>query len=169
MRRPFLPVLIVILISAVGIFFALTYKIPEVQVFQMYQHLDQEIVTCEKQNTNTLEDNLNALQASVSSLISAGQTYDGSADLTELFESFNTQYNMLKQYNESVATCISSAIEKTNFEQIEKVIKKLPTDLQTLGHDMTSLQKERTTKLTALEAQLSSLVDTLSNFEEMFY
>lgn len=51
MRRPFLPVLIVILISAVGIFFALTYKIPEVQVFQMYQHLDQEIVTCEKQNT----------------------------------------------------------------------------------------------------------------------
>ena len=118
MRRPFLPVLIVILISAVGIFFALTYKIPEVQVFQMYQHLDQEIVTCEKQNTNTLEDNLNALQASVSSLISAGQTYDGSADLTELFESFNTQYNMLKQYNESVATCISSAIEKTNFEQI---------------------------------------------------
>lgn len=48
------------------------------------------------------------------------QTYDGSADLTELFESFNTQYNMLKQYNESVATCISSAIEKTNFEQIEK-------------------------------------------------
>lgn len=169
MRRPFLPVLIVIIISAVGIFFALTYKIPEVQVFQLYQNLDQEIVTCEKQNTSTLEENLNALQASVSGLISAGQTYDGSADLTELFDSFNTQYKMLKQYNESVATCISSAIEKTNFDEIEKVIKKLPADLQTLGSEMTSLQQERTTKLTTLEGQISSLVDTLSNFEEMFY
>lgn len=169
MRRPFLPVLFIIIIVAVGIFFASTYKIPEVHVFQFYQDLDQEIVTCEKQNPNTLEDNLNALQTAVSGLISAGQTYDGSADLSELFTSFNTQYDMLKQYNDSVATCISSAIEKTNFESIEKVIKKLPESLQTLGNDMTELQQVRTTKLKSLEEQLAALVTTLSTFEEMFY
>lgn len=169
MRRPFIPALIIMIIAALGIFFAFTYKIPEVQVFQFYQNLDQEIVTCEKQNTSTLEENLNVLQSSVSSLISAGQTYDGSTDLTELFDSFNKQYDMLKQYNESVAVCISSAIEKTNFESIEKVIKKLPEGLQTLGNEMTTLQQERTTKLTALEEQLSSLVSTLSTFETMFY
>ena len=169
MRRPFLPVLIIIIISAIGIFFALNYKIPEVYVFQFYQDLDQEIVTCEKQNTNTLEENLNALQYSVSSLISAGQTYDGTEDLTELFDEYNKQYEMLKQYNESVATCISNAIEQTSFDRIEKVISKLPADLQTLGREMTTLQQERTAKLTALEEQLVSLVKTLENFEEMFY
>lgn len=169
MRRPILPLLIIIIISAIGIFFALTYKVPEVHVFQFYQDLDQEIVTCEKQNKNTLEENLNALQYSVSSLISAGQTYDGTEDLTELFDEYNKQYDMLKQYNESVATCISSTIEDTNFEHIEKVINKLPADLQTLAREMTTLQQERTVKLKALVEQLNSLVTTLENFEDMFY
>lgn len=169
MRRSFLPLLIIIIISAIGIFFALTYKVPEVYVYQFYQDVDQEIVTCEKQNKNTLEENLNALQYSVSSLISKGQTYDGTEDLTELFTDFNKQYEMLKQYDESVATCISNVIEDTNFDRIEKVINKLPADLQTLGRDMTTLQQDRTVKLKALVEQLNSLTKTLEDFEDMFY
>ena len=123
MRRSFLPTIIIVIIAALGIFFSLTYKIPEVHVFQDFQNLDQEIVTCEKQNTSTLEENLNALQLSVSDLISAGQTYDGTTDLSDSFATFNEQYNMLKSYTESVSVCISSAIEKTDFEKINKVLK----------------------------------------------
>ena len=152
MRRPILPITIIIIIAALGIFFSFTYKIPEIQVFQDFQNLDQEILTCEKQNTNTLEENLNA-----------GQTYDGTADLSDSFKTFNEQYNMLKNYTESVSPCMSSAIEKTDFETINKVLTKLPEQLTTLGSEMTALQQERTTKLTNLTVQ------TLSKFEDMFY
>lgn len=169
MRRSFLPTIIIVIIAALGIFFSLTYKIPEVHVFQDFQNLDQEIVTCEKQNTSTLEENLNALQLSVSDLISAGQTYDGTTDLSDSFATFNEQYNMLKSYTESVSVCISSAIEKTDFEKINKVLTKLPEELKALGTEMTTLQQERTTKLTTLKSQLDSLVSTLSTFEDMFY
>lgn len=169
MRRSVLPITIIIIIAALGIFFSFTYKIPEIQVFQDFQNLDQEIVTCEKQNTNTLEENLNALQLAVNQLIIAGQTYDGTADLSDTFKTFNEQYSMLKNYTESVSACMSSAIEKTDFEKINKVLTKLPEQLMTIGTEMTSLQQERTTKLTNLTLQLDSLVETLSNFEDMFY
>lgn len=169
MRRSVLPITIIIIITALGIFFSFTYKIPEIQVFQNFQNLDQEIVTCEKQNTNTLEENLNVLQLAVNQLIIAGQTYDGTADLSDTFKTFNEQYNMLKNYTESVSPCMSSVIEKTDFEKINKVLTKLPEQLMTIGTDMTDLQQERTTKLTNLTLQLDSLVETLSNFEDMFY
>ena len=62
MRKPFLPFVIIGLIAAIGVFFALTYKFPEVEAFQFYQQIDQEIVTCEKKSPDTLETTLNALQ-----------------------------------------------------------------------------------------------------------
>ena len=97
MRKPFLPFVIIGLIATIGVFFALTYKFPEVEAFQFYQQIDQEIVTCEKKSPDTLETTLNALQSHVREIILVGQTYDGSQDVTELFTSFNAEYEVLKE------------------------------------------------------------------------
>ena len=110
MRKPFLPFVIIGLIATIGVFFALTYKFPEVEAFQFYQ----QIVTCEKKSPDTLETTLNALQSHVREIILVGQTYDGSQDVTELFTSFNAEYEVLKDYTANVVTCMNSQLEEVN-------------------------------------------------------
>ncbi len=169
MRKPFLPLVIIGLIAAVGVFFALTYKFPEVEAFQFYQKIDQNIVTCEKKSPDTLETILNALQSHVREVILVGQTYDGSQDVTELFKPFNAQYEELKEYTSNVVICMNSELEGINFDKINSTLSKLPENLASLGKQMSVLQQTRTEKLTALNNELDVLVQALTNFEEMFY
>lgn len=169
MRKPFLPVVIIGLIAAVGVFFALTYKFPEVEVFQFYQNIDQTIVTCEKKSPDTLETTLNAIQSNVREVILVGQTYDGSQDVTELFTPFNAEYERLKEYIANVVTCMNSELEGINFDKANSTLSKLPENLAALGKQMSVLQQARTEKLMALNKELDVLVEGLTNFEEMFY
>ena len=103
MRKPFRPFIIIGLIAAIGVFFGLTYKFPEIEVFQYYQNIDQQIITCENKSPETLETTLNTLQESIRNVISVGKTYDGKEDVTELFTSFNTAYEGLKKYTADVS------------------------------------------------------------------
>lgn len=169
MRKPFLPFVIIGLIATIGVFFALTYKFPEVEAFQFYQQIDQEIVTCEKKSPDTLETTLNALQSHVREIILVGQTYDGSQDVTELFTSFNAEYEVLKDYTANVVTCMNSQLEEVNFDKVESTLSKLLENLASLGKQMSVLQQARTEKLVALNAELEVLAKELTNFEEMFY
>lgn len=169
MRKPFLTLLIIGLIAAVGMYFALTYKFPEVEAFQFYQRIDQNIVSCEKKSPETLETNLNALQEAVRQLILAGQSYDGSQDVTELFAHFNDEYTVLKAYTSEVVTCMNSNLEQVNFDKVKSTLSKLPENLTTLGEQMLALQQTRTQKLVELNKELQVLSESLANFEEMFY
>lgn len=169
MRKSFLPLLIIGLIGAVGIYFGLTYKFPEVEAFQFYQRIDQNIISCEKKSPVTLEENLDALQQSTRQLILAGQTYDGSQDLTDLFADFNSEYEVLNGYTSEVVTCINHEVEQINFNKIESTLSKLPEDLSALADEMLVLQQARTEKLVELNTELQTLSESLANFEEMFY
>ena len=169
MRKSFLPLLIIGLIGAVGIYFALTYKFPEVEAFQFYQRIDQNIISCEKKSPVTLEENLDALQQSTRQLILAGQTYDGSQDLTDLFADFNSEYEVLNGYTSEVVTCINHEVGQINFNKMESTLSKLPEDLSALADEMLVLQQARTEKLVELNTELQTLAESLANFEEMFY
>lgn len=169
MRKSFLPLLIIGLIGAIGIYFALTYKFPEVEAFQFYQRIDQTIISCEKKSPVTLEENLDALQESTRQLILAGQTYDGSQDLNDLFSEFNSEYEVLNSYTSEVATCINHEVEQINFNKIESTLSKLPENLSALADQMLVLQQSRTEKLVELNTELQTLSESLANFEEMFY
>ena len=169
MRKSFLPLLIIGLIGAVGIYFGLTYKFPEVEAFQFYQRINQNIISCEKKSPVTLEENLDALQQSTRQLILAGQTYDGSQDLTDLFADFNSEYEVLNGYTSEVVTCINHEVEQINFNKIESTLSKLPEDLSALADEMLVLQQARTEKLVELNTELQTLSESLANFEEMFY
>ena len=169
MRKSFLPLLIIGLIGAVGIYFGLTYKFPEVEAFQFYQRIDQNIISCEKKSPVTLEENLDALQQSTRQLILAGQTYDGSQDLTDLFADFNSEYEVLNGYTSEVVTCINHEVEQINFNKMESTLSKLPEDLSALADEMLVLQQARTEKLVELNTELQTLSESLANFEEMFY
>ena len=169
MRKSFLPLLIIGLIGAVGIYFGLTYKFPEVEAFQFYQRIDQNIISCEKKSPVTLEENLDALQQSTRQLILAGQTYDGSQDLTDLFADFNSEYEVLNGYTSEVVTCINHEVEQINFNKRESTLSKLPEDLSALADEMLVLQQARTEKLVELNTELQTLSESLANFEEMFY
>lgn len=169
MRKSFLPLLIIGLIGAVGIYFGLTYKFPEVEAFQFYQRIDQNIISCEKKSPVTLEENLDALQQSTRQLILAGQTYDGSQDLTDLFADFNSEYEVLNGYTSEVVTCINHEVEQINFNKMESTLSKLPEDLSALADEMLVLQQARTEKLVELNTELQTLAESLANFEEMFY
>lgn len=169
MRKSFLPLLIIGLIGAVGIYFGLTYKFPEVEAFQFYQRIDQNIISCEKKSPVTLEENLDALQQSTRQLILAGQTYDGSQDLTDLFADFNSEYEVLNGYTSEVVTCINHEVGQINFNKMESTLSKLPEDLSALADEMLVLQQARTEKLVELNTELQTLSESLANFEEMFY
>lgn len=169
MRKSFLPLLIIGLIGAVGIYFGLTYKFPEVEAFQFYQRIDQNIISCEKKSPVTLEENLDALQQSTRQLILAGQTYDGSQDLTDLFADFNSEYEVLNGYTSEVVTCINHEVGQINFNKMESTLSKLPEDLSALADEMLVLQQARTEKLVELNTELQTLAESLANFEEMFY
>lgn len=169
MRKPFLPLLIIGLIAAVGMYFALTYKFPEVEAFQFYQRIDQNIVSCEKKSPETLEANLNALQEATRQLILTGQTYDGSQDVTEQLNNFNNEYEVLKGYTSEVVTCMNSDLEQINFDKAKSTLSKLPENLAALGEQMLVLQQTRTEKLVGLNKELQVLSESLANFEEMFY
>ena len=169
MRKSFLPLLIIGLIGAVGIYFGLTYKFPEVEAFQFYQRIDQNIISCEKKSPVTLEESLDALQQSTRQLILAGQTYDGSQDLTDLFADFNSEYEVLNGYTSEVVTCINHEVEQINFNKRESTLSKLPEDLSALADEMLVLQQARTEKLVELNTELQTLSESLANFEEMFY
>ncbi len=73
MRKPFRPFIIIGLIAAIGVFFGLTYKFPEIEVFQYYQNIDQEIITCENKSPETLETTLNTLQESIRQCYFSGE------------------------------------------------------------------------------------------------
>ena len=169
MRKSFLPLLIIGLIGAVGIYFGLTYKFPEVEAFQFYQRIDQNIISCEKKSPVTLEENLDALQQSTRQLILAGQTYDGSQDLTDLFADFNSEYEVFNGYTSEVVTCINHEVGQINFNKMESTLSKLPEDLSALADEMLVLQQARTEKLVELNTELQTLAESLANFEEMFY
>ncbi|HAX72586.1 MAG TPA: hypothetical protein DCY20_03555 [Firmicutes bacterium] len=168
MRR-LLPTITFVVVTALLLVFALTYDIPEIKVFKFFQDVDQKIITCEDQNKETLETTLEQLQFSVKELINIGQTYDGQTNVTTQFEEYETNYDAVKKYTESVSVCISKVIEETNFDKVEKKTKKLSPELLALANNMVELQQERTTKLADLKTKLDALVNALESFEEMFY
>ena len=169
MRKPFRPFIIIGLIAAIGVFFGLTYKFPEIEVFQYYQNIDQQIITCENKSPETLETTLNTLQESIRNVISVGKTYDGKEDVTELFTSFNAAYEGLKKYTANVVTCMNNNLEGIDFDKVNSTLSKLPENLSSLGEQMSTFQKTRTEKLTQLNNELTVLTESLTNFEEMFY
>ena len=169
MRKPFRPFIIIGLIAAIGVFFGLTYKFPEIEVFQYYQNIDQEIITCENKSPQTLETTLNTLQESIRNVISVGKTYDGKEDVTELFTSFNASYEGLKKYTANVVTCMNNNLEGIEFDKVNSTLSKLPENLSSLGEEMSTFQKTRTEKLIQLNNELTVLTEALTNFEEMFY
>ncbi|MEE0881295.1 MAG: hypothetical protein UIL36_06780, partial [Turicibacter sp.] len=169
MRKPFRPFIIIGLIAAIGVFFGLTYKFPEIEVFQYYQNIDQQIITCENKSPETLETTLNTLQESIRNVISVGKTYDGKEDVTELFTSFNAAYEGLKKYTANVVTCMNNNLEGIDFDKVNSTLSKLPENLSSLGEQMSTFQKTRTEKLIQLNNELTVLTEVLTNFEEMFY
>ena len=169
MRKPFLPFLIIGIITVAGVFFALTYKFPEIEAFQFYQKMDQELVNCEKKIPETLETTLNTLQVSINEIILVGKTYDGSQEVEELFSSFNSEFEVLKAYTTEVIPAMNEYIEKINFDKIDSTLSKLPENLASLATQMSSLQKTRIEKLVNLNSTVEELVVQLETFEEMFY
>ncbi|MGL4336546.1 MAG: hypothetical protein ACRCST_06600 [Turicibacter sp.] len=167
--RKSLPMIIIFGVAILLLGFSLTYDIPEVEAFQFFQNIDQKIATCENKNDQTLESTLEDLQLTVRELIVEGQTYNGQTDVSKLLEKYNTQYEQVKQYTQSVFVCISDVITETDFTKVEKTTKKLSPELVDLANEMVVLQQGRTSKLATLKDQLDNLVKTLDNFEEMFY
>lgn len=169
MRKSGVLFIILGLLTIVGIYFAVTYTFPEIEVLQFYQQIDEEIVSCEKKSDQTIEEILNELNKTVSQTIETGRTFDGSQSMDEIFNTFNEQYAVLKSYNEKVIPMMDEKIQKVNFDKIEKVASRLPENLSKLGQQLSILQQERIAALIDLNKEIKKLTEELAPFEDNFY
>lgn len=156
-------------IVAMGIYFAMTYKFPEIEVLQFYQRIDEEIISLEKKSPQTIEEILNELNKTTSQIIEIGRTYDGEEDMDELFSTFNAQYAELKAYRDDVIDAMNERLVKVKFNHINSVSSKLSKPLSTLGKQLSENQQKRIESLTLLNGEIDELMNKLESLQEMFY
>ncbi len=168
MRR-FLPTIIVVALIAAAGFLAFSYEIPEISVFQVFQDCDQALIEVNQQSEEPLETVLENLQVSVRDVITAGQTYDKKADVSEVFATYEKAYEDVKQYVESVLMPMIKVMEETEFDKVSRQLSHLSPELKTQAEELIQLQQGRITQLNALGDEIQNLVAGLESLETMFY
>ena len=156
-------------IVALGIYFAITYKFPEIEVLQFYQRIDEEIISLEKKSPQTIEEILSGINETTSQIIEIGRTYDGEKDMDELFSTFNAQYAELKAYRDDVICAMNERLAKVKFNHINSVSSKLSKPLSTLGKQLSEHQQSRIESLMLLNEEIEGLFTELESLQEMFY
>ncbi len=156
-------------IVALGIYFAITYKFPEIEVLQFYQRIDEEIISLEKKSPQTIEEILSGINETTSQIIEIGRTYDGEKDMDELFSTFNAQYAELKAYRDDVICAMNERLAKVKFNHINSVSSKLSKPLSTLGKQLSEHQQSRIESLMLLNEEIEGLFTELESLQHMFY
>ena len=92
MMKKLLSYAIFIIILIIGLMAAFSYQTPETKAYTQLNEVDSMIEKNLEVHDLSITQNLSELQATVTELITIGETYNDNTDMSAVFETFNTAY-----------------------------------------------------------------------------
>lgn len=165
MMKKLLPCVIFIIILMMGLMAAFSYQTPETKAYTQLNTVDSMIEKNLEVQDLSIAQNLNELQATVKELITIGETYTDSTDMSSMFETFNTAY----ERSQTLQTQLTDLMSKDITSKLTSKTDKLSAEQKELTEQAISLEKNRLEKLNGLLTELETINSNLSKVEEMFY
>lgn len=165
MMKKLLPCVIFIIILMMGLMAAFSYQTPETKAYTQLNTVDSMIEKNLEVQDLSIAQNLNELQATVKELITIGETYTDSTDMSSMFETFNTAY----ERSQTLQTQLTDLMSKDITSKLTSKTDKLSAEQKELTEQAISLEKNRLEKLNGLLTALETINSNLSKVEEMFY
>ena len=165
MMKKLLPCVIFIIILMMGLMAAFSYQTPETKAYTQLNTVDSMIEKNLEVQDLSIAQNLNELQATVKELITIGETYTDSTDMSSMFETFNTAY----ERSQTLQTQLTDLMSKDITSKLTSKTDKLSAEQKELTEQAISLEKNRLEKLNGLLTEIETINSNLSKVEEMFY
>ena len=165
MMKKLLSYAIFIIILIIGLMAAFSYQTPETKAYTQLNEVDSMIEKNLEVHDLSITQNLSELQATVTELITIGETYNDNTDMSAIFEKFNTAY----ENSQTLQTQLTDLMNKDITSKLNSKTDKLSTEQKELTDQAISLEKNRLEKLKGLLTELETVNSNLSKVEEMFY
>lgn len=143
------PLIIIIILTAIGIFIGFNFQTPGMKQYNQLNKIDESIQTALVHEDTTLTKRLDTFYQTVNTIIEQATTSENQDQIS--FESYESEFAILSRMNQNLA------------EVLKASLNKLPNN--DLGH----LERERLTSLEALTQAIETLIKDLSNLEEIVH
>ena len=132
---------------------AFSYQTPETKAYTQLNEVDSMIEKNLEVHDLSITQNLSELQATVTELITIGETYNDNTDMSAVFETFNTAY----ENSQTLQTQLTDLMSKEITSKLNSKTDKLSTEQKELTDQAISLEKNRLEKLKGLLTELETV------------
>lgn len=143
------PLIIIIILTAIGIFIGFNYQTPTIKQYNKLNKIDQSIQTALVHEDTDLTKLLGTFYETVNTIIEQAATSENQDQIS--FETYESQFAILSRINQNLTDVLADRIEK------------LPDT------ELGVLDKQRLTSLSSLNDEVGILITNVGNLEKIVH